>query len=86
LIVVFGWTFLPILLAPKVAVFGTLMIISPAYAILANEDRSLQFGTLCANFVLYGGILFVIRRNCLALADSFLGRLGEWKSRTSLAS
>lgn len=85
LMLIFGWTFLPILLLPNVVLSGMVMVFTPAYAILANEDRSLRFGTLVVNFVVYGGMLFCLRRGCLALADSFLGRLGDWESLDDLA-
>ena len=47
---------------------------SPATMIIANEANEASFRLTCANFVIYGGLLFCMRRLCLRRADRLLGR------------
>jgi hypothetical protein len=50
------------------------LIVSPVTVILINEFREPQLGLTCLNFLLYGSLLFWIRRYCLRHADELLGR------------
>jgi hypothetical protein len=50
------------------------LIVSPATVIAINEFGEARLGLVCVNFLLYGSLLFFIRRYCLRHADELLGR------------
>lgn len=50
------------------------LIVSPVTVILINEFGEARLGRVSANFLMYGSLLFVIRRYCLRHADELLGR------------
>jgi hypothetical protein len=51
-----------------------LFLVSPAAIIVAKELGQASFPMTCVNFVIYGSLLFGIRRLCLRHADRLLGR------------
>jgi hypothetical protein len=50
------------------------LIVSPVTVILINEFKEAGLGLTCVNFLIYGSLLFWIRRYCLRHADELLGR------------
>ncbi len=87
LLVIFGWTFLPLILefplyspmglrqdrliGPLIATF-----ISPASIVFQNEARQAPFVIVVVNFAIYGLLLWFIFRSCTNRADEYLGRCG----------
>jgi ABC-type transport system involved in multi-copper enzyme maturation permease subunit len=62
------------------------LIVSPATVIVINEFSEARLGLVCINFLIYGGLLFSIRRYCLRHADELLGRAVLQKSPRMLES
>jgi ABC-type transport system involved in multi-copper enzyme maturation permease subunit len=54
--------------------FAYLSLASPASIVLQNESSNADFVKIAVNFLIYGGLLFLIRRRCLRNADRLLGR------------
>lgn len=71
------WVFLPLLFQAKSLPYASgvgLDILSPAYVVLRNEARSMNWYIAAGLCSFYGILVYGIRRLCLTRADRYLGR------------